>query len=201
MARSPRRPQARRPQARRAADTVPAARRVRRARAWSIAAGWLFVMLFCVGPVFLGYWLFLVPAIGFTLAMVATTRLARDPEGPDAQVLEPGALKRATAQDPVEVRATWSSSAERGRADRGTLRVAGKRLSFTTDTGETRLDAPVKGLRTASVPGFWRPQLDLRVDGATESLRFYPVWDMGATIVGPVVAGEWYHQLRALGAD
>jgi hypothetical protein len=201
MAKPSRRPAGRRPSGRAQADSVPAPRRVARSRGYAMVLGWLFIMLFCVGPVVLGYWLFLVPAVGFTIAMVATMRLARNPEGPDAETLEPGALKAATAADPVEVHGTWSVSTDRGRSSRGVLRVAGKRISFLTDGDATAFDVPINKVRMAAVPGFWRPQLDLDIEGATHSIRFFPLWDLGATIVGPVVAGEWYHQLRALGAD
>ena len=176
--------------------------RVVRRRLWSIAATWLFILTFLVGPLLLGNWLFVIPAVGFTVAGVATMRLARSPDGPDAEVLAPGALRSATARDPVVVHGTWSAggAVRAGAASKGTLRFAGTRVSFTTDDGETTFDAPVNKVRMAAVPGFWRPQLDLDVGGTTHTIRFYPLWDLGATVVGPVVAGEWYSQLRDLGA-
>ena len=82
---------------------TPAATRVVRRRLWSIAALWLFIVVFLVGPALLGNLLFVVPAIGFAIAAVATMRLARSPHGPDAEVLAPGALKAATRAEPVEV--------------------------------------------------------------------------------------------------
>ena len=158
--------------------------------------------MFFVGPGFLGTPLFLVPAVAFGVAAVAGMRLARSPVGPDAEVLAPGALEAATASDPVEVHGRWSvgGSTRPGTADAGRLRFAGKRLSFVTDEGETTFEVPVNKVRMATVPGFWRPQLDLDISGVTHSIRFYPLWDLAATVVGPVVAGEWYSQLRALGA-
>lgn len=197
MPRSPKRAQ--RPVA---VPSKPAAVRVVRRRIWTIAASWLFILTFLVGPVLLGNWLFVIPAVGFAVAAVATMRLARDPEGPDAEVLAPGALKAATAKDPVVVHGTWSTggAVRAGAASKGVLRYANKRISFTTDTGETTFDAPVNKVRMAAVPGFWRPQLDLDIGGVTHTIRFFPLWDLGATIVGPIVAGEWYQQLRALGA-
>jgi hypothetical protein len=184
------------------APSTPAATRVVRRRLWSIAAVWLFIVVFLVGPALLGNWLFVVPAVGFAVAAVATMRLARDPEGPDAEVLAPGALKAATAEHPVEVHGSWSAggAVRAGAASKGTLRFANRRISFVTDEGETTFDTPVNKLRMAAVPGFWRPQLDLDIAETTHSIRFYPLWDLGATVVGPVVAGEWYGQLRDLGA-
>lgn len=186
-----------------ATPSKAAAVRVVRRRIWTIAASWVFILTFLVGPVLLGNWLFVLPAIGFVAAAVATMRLARNPEGPDAEVLAPGALKTATAKDPVLVHGTWSAggAVRAGAASKGVLRYANNRVSFTTDTGETTFDAPVNKVRMAAVPGFWRPQLDLDIGGVTHTIRFFPLWDLGATFVGPVVAGEWYDQLRALGAS
>ena len=135
-------PQAR-PEARRHHDQ-PAATRVVRRRIWSIAASWLFILTFLVGPVLLGNWLFVIPAVGFVVAAVATMRLARNPEGPDAEVLAPGALKAATAKDPVVVHGTWSAggAVRAGAASKGVLRFADKRISFTTDDGRDHLRRP-----------------------------------------------------------
>ncbi len=186
-----------------AAAPAPTARvRVLRRRLYAIAASWLFIVVFFVMPVTFGTWIFVVPAVAFGAAAVATTLQARSPTGPDAETLAPGALEAATRRDPVEVHGTWTSgSAAGGRAaQKGLLRVADRRISFTTDAGDVAFDAPVGKVRLAAVPGFWRPQLDLDVGGATHTIRFFALWDLGATIVGPVVAGEWCDQLRALGA-
>ena len=58
----------------------------------------------------------------------------------------------------------------------------------------------MKKLRLVTVPGFLRPQLDLELGTGVHTIRLFAIWDLGATFVGPVVAGEWYRQLRALGA-
>ncbi len=183
-------------------DRPPAPGRARSRRLYAIAASWLFIVVFLVGPVLLGNYLFVIPAVGFTVAALATTRMARSPSSPDAETLAPGALGRATRTAPVEVHGVWSAGAavRASAADKGVLRVADGRISFLTATGETGFDTPVKKVGLAAVPGFWRPQLDLDVNGVTHTIRFFPIWDLGATIVGPVVAGEWYAQLRELGA-
>ncbi len=183
-------------------STTPATTRAVRRRLWSIAAIWLFIVVFLVGPALLGNWLFIVPAVGFAIAAVATMRLARNPQGPDAEVLEPGALKAATRAAPVEVHGSWSAggAVRAGAASKGLLRFGDRRVSFETDQGEITFDTPVNKVRMAAVPGFWRPQLDLDIGDITHTIRFYPLWDLGATVVGPVVAGEWYDQLRDLGA-
>jgi len=122
----------------------PAALRVVRRRMWSIAASWLFILTFLVGPLLLGNWLFIIPAAGFVVAAIATMRLARSPDGPDAEVLSPGALAAATAKEPVAVHGNWSAggAVRAGAASKGLLRFANTRVSFTTDDGETTFDAP-----------------------------------------------------------
>ena len=172
-------------------------KRVVKRRVWSTAITWLLILTFLGGPLLLGNWLFVIPAIGFTVAAVATMRLARRPDGPDAETLAPGALRSATAARPVVVHGTWSAG---GRGAKGTRRCAGKQMSFVTDEGDTPFEVPINKVRLITVPGFWRPQLDLDIGEVTHTVRFFPLWDLGATVVGPVVAGEWYAQLRALGA-
>ena len=180
----------------------PAPERVRSRRFLSIIFTWVFIALFVVGPIFLGNFLFVVPAVGFTLAAIATMRLARSPEGPDAETLVPDALAKATKVAPVEVHATWSvgTQGHLRNQERGIVRVADRRISFIATDGESRFDAAINKTVLASRPGFWRPQLDLELGGSTHSLRFFPLWDLGATTVGPIVAGEWYAQLGELGA-
>src|SRR3954470_20751425 len=178
---------------------TPAPKRVVRRRIWSVAATWLLILVFFVGPLLLGNLLFLLPAIAFSIATIATMRRARSPEGADAETLAPGALKAATVERPVVVHGTWSAGGV-GRGDQGLLQFANRRIAFVTSDGEATFEAPVNKVRLVSVPGFWRPQLDLDIGGVTHTIRFFPLWDLGATVVGPVVAGEWYAQLRALGA-
>jgi hypothetical protein len=181
---------------------TPAPQRVRSRRFLSIIFVWVFIAVFIVGPVFLGNYLFVVPAIGFTVAGIATMRLARSPDGPDAETLGPDALAGGTKDAPVEVHATWSigTQGQMRNQERGVIRVADRRISFIAGDGESRFDAAINKTVLASKPGFWRPQLDLELGGTTHSLRFFPLWDLGATTVGPIVAGEWYDQLAELGA-
>ena len=162
---------------------------------------WVFVLMFLWGPVFLGSPIFIVPAALATVATLASMRVARSDDGPDAQTLRPDALRDATGADPVEVRASvLAGPATRGGSiHRGTLRVADRRISFHTDD-EVVFDVPVKKVALTALPGFWRPQLDLDTDGAPHTIRFMPMWDVGATFVGPVIAGEWWAQLREIGA-
>lgn len=175
---------------------------VRRLRLWSIVGTWLFILVFFGGPVVLGTPLFIVPAVIFSMLNLSTMRLSRRPDGPDAETLEPGELRAATPAEPVAVNAAWTPGARvRGTSpDKGTLVVDGTRLRFECLDDEIRFDVAIAKVGLATVPGFWRPQLDLTIGGVVHSIRFFPLWDLGATFVGPAVAGEWYAQLRELGA-
>jgi hypothetical protein len=175
----------------------------RRLRLWSIIGTWMFILVFFGGPVLLGNPLFVVPAVIFSMLNLATMRLARRPDGPDAETLEPGELRAATSGEPVAVNAVWTPGARvRGTSpDKGTLIVDGTRIRFECLDDEIRFDAPIAKVGLATIPGFWRPQLDLMIGDVVHSIRFFPLWDLGATFVGPTVAGEWYAQLRELGAS
>lgn len=183
-------------------DRPPAPPLVRRKRFLSTVGIWVFIMVFLIAPIFMGSPLFVIPAVGFTVAQMATMRRAREPFGPDAQTLEPGALAGATDASPVVVTNVWIMAVgARGRgSDRGELRFADRRLSFADDAGATRFDVPVHKVAIAGKPGFLRPQLELRVEDRPETIRFMPPWDLGATFVGPIIAEEWGAQLRELGA-
>jgi hypothetical protein len=180
-----------------------APRRARTRRIYSTVLWWVFVGLFIYNAAVIGQAFFWVPAVAFGLGAVLTTRLALSPRAPEKFAPEPGALAAARKGAVVECPATLVTRAgtRPGPAQAGELRVTERRLTFVTDAGEVLVDAPVKQLRLASVPGFMRPQLDLDVGGTVHTVRFFPMWDLGATFVGPTVAGEWYRQLRALGAS
>jgi hypothetical protein len=175
----------------------------RRQRLWSIIGTWAFILVFFCGPIVLGNPFFVVPAVIFSLLNLATMRLSRRPDGPDAETLERDELRHATPAQPVAVDAVWTPGARvRGTPpDKGTLVVDGTRIRFECHDGEIRFDAAISKVGLVTVPGFWRPQLDLAIGDVIHSLRFFPMWDLGATFVGPVVAGEWYAQLRELGAS
>jgi hypothetical protein len=101
------------------------------------------------------------------------------------------------------VNAVWSPGARvRGEPpQRGFLICDGKQLRFECLKDQVRFDAAINRVEVITVPSFMRPQLDLSIDGVTHSVRFFPAWDLGATFVGPTVVGEWYAQLRELGAS
>lgn len=184
-------------------DRSPAPGRVHRVRLISIVGTWAFIAMFFVMPAIMGSPLFIVPSIIFVVAAVATVRDSRRPDGPDAQTLAPGALDAATKREPVEVDGQlFTGGAARGSAAvKGRLRCADRRLAFIGADGDTRFDVAIGRVSLAGVPGFWRPQLDLEINGVNHTVRFLPVWDLGATFVGPLIASEWYAQLRELGAD
>lgn len=183
-------------------DRTPAPARVQRVRLTSIVCIWAFIAMFFVAPSFLGNPLFIVPSVLFGGLALSTTRAARRPDSPDSETLVPDALVNATKKQPVLVQGLWSAggAVRAGAAQKGTLRFADKRLSFLSDEGIPTFDVPVGKVGLAAVPGFWRPQLDIDINGTTNTIRFLPAWDLGATFVGPIIAGEWYAQLRDLGA-
>jgi hypothetical protein len=164
---------------------------------------WLFILVFFVAPIGFGNPLFVIPAAVFTLLLISTIRLSRRPDGPDAETLAKGELRAATATDPVSVNAVWSPGARvRGEPPQpGFLICDGKQLRFECLKDQVRFDAAINRVEVITVPSFMRPQLDLSIDGVTHSVRFFPAWDLGATFVGPTVVGEWYAQLRELGAS
>jgi len=168
----------------------------------SIVGTAAFIAMFFIAPTFLGSPLFIVPSIIGVVTAVATIRDSRRSDGPDAQTLEPGALAAATKKQPVSVDGLlFSGGATRAAAVKGQLRVTDRRLAFIAEDGTIRFDVPIGKVSLDGVPGFLRPQLDLKINGVSHTVRFLPLWDLGATFVGPIIAGEWYAQLREIGAD
>ena len=184
-------------------DRPDARKLARRQRNWSLFATWIFILVFFVAPIGFGNSIFVVPTVIFGLLNMSTMRLARGPWSPESQTLTRGELQAATRAKPVEVRGTWSPGARvRGEpARKGSLTYDGKRLRFKVGDKEFRFDAPIDKITLAGPPTFMRPQLDLNIGGVMHSVRFFAMWDLGATFVGPTVAGEWYAQLRELGAS
>lgn len=184
-------------------DRPDAPAQVRRLRVWTMISIWAFILVFFVVPIGFGSTLFIVPAVAFTVMLVASVRQSRRPDGPDAQTLHKGELATATPSEPVAVDGVWSPGARvRGEPPRpGFLVCDGTRLRFELLDDEIRFDAPVDRVELVTVPSFMRPQLDLRIGGAPHSIRFFKAYDLGASFVGPTVAGEWYAQLRELGAS
>ncbi|MSW30172.1 MAG: hypothetical protein F2867_07750, partial [Actinobacteria bacterium] len=136
---------------------------VRRQRMWSVWGTWLFILVFFVAPIVFGNAYFVVPAVGFTVALVATMRLSRRPDGPDAETLAKGELHAATPEHPVSVNAVWSPGVRvRGEPPRpGFLLCDGKRLRFECLDDQLRFDASIDRIEVITVPSFMRPQLDL----------------------------------------
>ncbi len=182
-------------------DRTPAPERVNRTRLVSTVCTFAFIAVFFVAPSVMGSPLFLIPSVLFGIAAIATVRDARRTDGPDAQTLAPDALAEATRTHPVEVDGQlFTSLPARGTGTTGTLRCADRRLAFIGADGSMLFDVPIGKVSLAGAPGFWRPQLDLTINGRNHTVRFLPVWDLGATFVGPIIAGEWYAQLQEQGA-
>lgn len=183
------------------ADT-DVARKARVRRLWSTAAWWIFVGVFVYNAVGLGQAFFWIPAVLFGVAAVATTRLALARTAPERFAPRPGELAGATRSQPFETPAHWATfEGNRPSVSRpGRLGVANGRISFRTLDDEVRFDAPVAKVHLPFRPSFSRPMLEVDIAEARHLVRLFPVWDLGATFVGPVVVGEWYDQLRELGA-
>lgn len=179
-----------------------APRRARARRLYSTVLWWVFVGIFVYNAVVIGQTFFWVPALVFGALAAVTTKIALDPRAPERFALEPGELDAARKGAVVEVPAHHVAPGDGrpGTSSPGVLRVADGRLSFVTDDGDVPFDVAVKKLRLPTVPGFLRPQLDLDTGAGLHTIRLFPMFDLGATFVGPVVAGEWYRQLRAMGA-
>ena len=193
---------ARKPKRGPAPDRTPAPARVARMRIISLVGTWAFIAMFFVAPTFMGSPLFIIPSIIGLVASIATVRDARRSDSPDSQTLEPDALRSATKQHPVAVDGLlFSGGATRAMAVKGQLRVTDRRLAFISEDGTTRFDVPIGKVSLAGVPGFVRPQLDLEINGVNHTVRFLPLWDLSATFVGPIIAGEWYAQLQEIGAN
>jgi hypothetical protein len=186
-----------------ATDAFPALRSARLRRLWSTGLWWVFVGVFVYNAVGLGSVFFWIPAVLFGLGAAATTRLAFSGIAPERFTPRPGALAAARQGVVVETPAQWAPfEGPRPVASRpGRFRVTDRRVSFLTLDDEVQFDVPVNKVRLPSRPSFSRPLLELEIGGQRHVIRMFPMWDLGATFVGPVVVGEWYDQLRDLGAS
>ncbi|MCD9624429.1 hypothetical protein [Rhabdothermincola salaria] len=179
------------------------ARKARIRRLWSSAAWWIFVAVFVYNAAGLGQAFFWIPAALFGVAAAATTRLAFSSTAPERFAPWPDALAEATEDRPFETPAHWAAfEGNRPSVSKpGRLRVADGRISFFTLDDEVRFDLPVEKIELPLKPSFSRPMLQIDVGESRHLIRMFPVWDLGATFVGPVVVGEWYDQLHDLGAS
>lgn len=164
---------------------------------------WIFVAIFFYNATAIGQVIFWLPALAFAVGAFATTRLALSAAAPERFTPMPDALRNARKNDTVTAPGHWIAPGEGrpGSAKAGLLRAANGRLSFETTAGETGFDVPFAKISLPTVPGFLRPQLDLDLGAGVHTVRLFPIWDLGATFVGPVVAGEWCRQLKAAGAS
>lgn len=183
----------------------PDARRLaRRLRFWTLISTWAFILVFMLGPALLGNAVYIAFVVIFGALAIATTIGTRRPESPDNETLERDELKNATADQPVAVNATWAPSMRVRGGDpmtKGFLICDGKRLRFEYGEDKIRFDTPIDRIKIMTVPNGFRPQLDLSIGDSGHTIRFFPVWDLGAMFIGPTVAGEWYAQLKELGAS
>ncbi|MCU0311750.1 MAG: hypothetical protein MUE36_12515 [Acidimicrobiales bacterium] len=180
-----------------------AATRARQRRVYSTILWWIFVGVFVYNAVVVGQFVFWIPAVGFALGAFATTRLALSARAPERFTPAPGAIAASRKGRPVTAPGQWvpPGGARPGTAQSGVLRAAAGRLSFETADGDTGFDVAITQIGLPTVPSFLRPQLDVELASGVHTIRLFPVWDLGATFVGPTVAQEWCLQLEAAGAS
>ncbi len=177
--------------------------RARQRRIYSTMLWWIFVAIFFYNAAVIGQAIFWAPAVAFAVGAFATTRLALSARAPERFTPTPDALHEARKGAVVTAPGHWIAPGEGrpGTAKAGVLRASEGRLSFETADGETGFDVAFAKVSLPTVPGFLRPQLDLDLGTGVHTIRLFPIWDLGATFVGPVVAGEWCRQLEAAGAS
>jgi len=175
----------------------------KRQRVLSLIGTWLFVLVFMVAPIGFGMGYFVVPGILFVVLLIATTRITMSGNAPETEALHLNELKTATPAQPISVHGVWAPRLRvRGEPPiKGFLVCDGKRLRFENHDGLVRFDAVISEITVVTVPSFMRPQLDITIGGVMQTVRFFSPLDLGATFVGPIVAGEWFAQLRELGAS
>lgn len=199
------------------ANPVQSKARARRGMLLAFWWGIVLLGLFAVssgGPPVL-----VVPIILIGIIVASNTIIVIRGTGPEQQALAPGRLARAdTDDDPVAV--TASRAPKRNGSDRtrraGVLHYQRRRLRFTyyenlqkrtsasgpIDPAEeiTVFDASPRDIRLGPRPTALRPALALTIDGSLHVIEFSPAMDLGAGVIGAIVAGAWFDQLLELGA-
>ncbi|NCY16063.1 MAG: hypothetical protein EBX39_04695 [Actinobacteria bacterium] len=198
-------------------NTVRSKARARRGMILAFWWGVVLLGLFAVssgGPPLL-----IVPVILIAIIVASNTIVVIRGTGPEQQALAPGRLARAdTDDDPVMVTATRAP--RRNAADRtrrsGELQYGRRRLRFTfNENRQSRADAvrpfdpsevvtvfdvAPNQVRLGARPTMARPALTLTIDDTMHVIEFSPPMDLGAGVVGAIVAAAWYDQLLERGA-
>lgn len=199
--------------------TNPVQSKARARRGMILAFWWGIVLLGLFAVSSGGPPVLVVPVILIGIIVASNTIIVIRGTGPEQQALAPGRLARADAEeDPVAV--TASRAPKRNGSDRtrraGVLHYERRRLRFTyyetlqkrtsasgpiDPTDEiTVFDTSPRDIELGPRPTALRPALTLTIDGSLHVIEFSPPMDLGAGVVGAIVAGAWFDQLLELGA-
>lgn len=199
------------------ANTVRARARARRGMILALWWGVVLLGLFTVssgGPPLL-----IIPVILIGIIVASNTIIVIRGTGPEQQALAPDRLRQADEHDdPVAVFATRAprrNAPDRARRN-GELQYGRRRLRFTFhESGQSRrtaalpfdpadevlvFDLAPDQMLLGPRPTMLRPGLTFSAEGTVHVVEFSPPMDLGAGLVGAVVAGAWYDQLVERGA-
>lgn len=161
----------------------------------------------------------ILPVLLIGIIVASNTIVVIRGTGPEQQALAPGRLARADEEnDPISVSA--SRTPRRNAADRsrrsGELIYERRRLRFVFNERRqsrttaalpidpadeiTVFDVAPSQISLGPRPTMTRPALTFAVDGTDHVIEFSPPMDLGAGVVGAIVAAAWYDQLVERGA-
>lgn len=196
-------------------DPNPTRAKARARRNINLVVWWGVALLLLFALSIGGPWILILPLIVIGALVATNTIQVVRGDGAEHYALAPGRLAQAnTDDDPVAVPVTRAPDRrEKGRR-RGVLHFARGHLSFTFGAnpksrsskrdddleGTTVFDAAPYEIALGPRPSVMRPQLLLVIDGTNHVIEFTMPEDLAAGMLGKVVAGEWYDQLRELGA-
>ena len=200
-------------------DTNTVRARARARRGMILAFWWGIVLLGLFAISSGGPPLLILPVLLIGIIVASNTIVVIRGTGPEQQALAPGRLARADEEnDPISVSA--SRSPRRNAADRsrrsGELIYERRRLRFVFNERRqsrataalpidpadeiTVFDVAPSQISLGPRPTMTRPALTFSVDGTDHVIEFSPPMDLGAGVVGAIVAAAWYDQLVERGA-
>lgn len=171
---------------------------------WGIALMLVFALV--IG----GSWLLIVVLAVIAVMLISNTLIVIRGDGAETYAIAPGALKEGGE---ISVPATRAPDRRESGRRRGVLEFRHAHLSFTVGEQLGRnakkdelIDQTIFSLAPSQIflgpkPNWRRPQLVLRGENTLHVIEFTMPNDLGAGMVGAVVAAEWWQQLRDLGAN
>jgi len=170
---------------------------------WGIALMLVFALV--IG----GSWLLIIVIAIIAVMLISNTLIVVRGDGAETYAIAPGALK---AGEDISVPATRAPDRRESGRRRGVLEFRNSQLSFTVGeqlgrnakkdelVDQTIFSLFPKQIYLGPRPTWRRPQLIVRSDNTTHVIEFTMPNDLGAGMVGAVVAAEWWQQLQDLGA-